>query len=157
METWRPRCPCPSAWSPPVLISSATEDHTIRLHEVHRGDCGGRLRHRRVCELDGQEVAYQDVARGVERPDGMTVVLDDDALEGLPLSTKHLIEVLGFVAADTIDPISHQRAYYARPANAAAERPYEVPRRSVGAYRSGGDRQDRHHLTRAAGPAPAPV
>ncbi|TLS46154.1 Ku protein [Streptomyces montanus] len=112
--------------SVPVLVSPATEDHTVRLHEVHRGDCGGRLRHRRVCELDGQEIPSQDVARGVERPDGTTVVLDDAALEGLPLSTKHVIEVLGFVPADTIDPISYQRAYYARPASAAAERPYEV-------------------------------
>jgi Ku protein len=111
--------------SVPVLVSPATEDHRVRLHEVHRADAG-RIRHRRVCAVDGQEVAYQDVARGVELPDGTTAVLDDAALERLPLPTKHVIEVLGFVAADTVDPISYQRAYYARPAGAAAERPYEV-------------------------------
>jgi DNA end-binding protein Ku len=111
--------------SVPVLLSPATEDHRVRLHEVHRSD-GGRIRHRRVCELDGQEVAYQDVARGVALPDGTTAVLDDAALERLPLPTKHVIEVLGFVPADSIDPVSYQRAYYARPADSAAERPYEV-------------------------------
>lgn len=111
--------------SVPVLVSPATESHRVQLHEVHRGD-GGRIRHRRVCELDGQEVAYQDVARGVALPDGTTAVLDDVALERLPLATKHVIEVLGFVPADTVDPISYQRAYYARPAGAAAERSYEV-------------------------------
>jgi len=111
--------------SVPVLVSPATENHRVRLHEVHRGD-QGRIRHRRVCELDGQEVAYQDVARGVELPDGTMAVLDDAALERLPLSTRHVIEVLGFVSADTIDPISYQRAYYARPAGAPAERPYQV-------------------------------
>ncbi|MDT9701616.1 Ku protein [Streptomyces sp. P17] len=111
--------------SVPVLVAPATEDHRIRLHEVHRR-CGGRIRHRRVCELDGQEVAYADVARGVEAPDGTMAVLDDATLERLPLPTRHVIEVLGFVPGDTIDPISYQRAYYARPAGAAAERPYEV-------------------------------
>lgn len=111
--------------SVPVLVSPATEDHRVQLREVHRGD-GGRIRHRRVCELDGQEVAYQDVARGVALPDGTTAVLDDVALERLPLATTHVIEVLGFVPADTVDPISYQRAYYARPNGATAERPYEV-------------------------------
>lgn len=111
--------------SVPVLVAPATEDHRIRLHEVHQR-CGGRIRHRRVCELDGQEVAYADVARGVEAPDGTMTVLDDATLERLPLPTRHVIEVLGFVPGDTIDPISYQRAYYARPASAAAERPYKV-------------------------------
>ncbi|MGW3954027.1 non-homologous end joining protein Ku [Streptomyces sp. NPDC004752] len=111
--------------SVPVLVSPATEEHRVRLHEVHRSD-GGRIRHHRVCELDGQEVAYQDVARGVEMPDGTTAVLDDADLERLPLPTRRAIDVLGFVSADTIDPTSYQRAYYARPAGPAAERPYEL-------------------------------
>jgi DNA end-binding protein Ku len=55
--------------SVPVLVSPATEDHRVRLHEVHRRD-GGRIRHRRVCDLDGQEVDYPDVARAVKMPDG---------------------------------------------------------------------------------------
>lgn len=68
--------------SVPVLVSPATEEHRVRLHEVHRMD-GGRIRHRRVCELEGQEVACQDVARGVEMPDG-TMAGHDADLERLP-------------------------------------------------------------------------
>ncbi|MFI1169835.1 Ku protein [Streptomyces sp. NPDC020801] len=111
--------------SVPVLVSPATEEHRVRLHEVHRSD-GGRIRHRRVCELEDQEVAYQDVARGVEMPDGTTAVLNDADLERLPLPTRRAIDVLGFIPADTIDPISYQRAYYSRPAGPASERPYEL-------------------------------
>ncbi|MFE8950367.1 Ku protein [Streptomyces sp. NPDC007856] len=51
--------------SVPVLVSPATEEHRVRLHEVHRSD-GGRIRHRRVCELEGREVPWADVGRGVE-------------------------------------------------------------------------------------------
>lgn len=39
----------------PVDIYAATEDHGPGLHLVHAAD-GGRIRHRRVCELDGREV-----------------------------------------------------------------------------------------------------
>ncbi|MCF3137112.1 Ku protein [Streptomyces olivochromogenes] len=91
--------------SAPVLVSPATDDHRECLNGVHRSD-GGSIRHHRACELDGREVAHQDVGRGVEMPDGTMAVLDDVALERLPLPTRHLIEVLGFVPADTIDPIS---------------------------------------------------
>lgn len=80
--------------SVPVLVSPATEDHRIRLNEVHQRR-GGRIRHRRVCGLDGQEVAYTDVARGVKAPDGTMTVLDDASLERLPMPTRHVIEVLG--------------------------------------------------------------
>ncbi|MFJ2566535.1 Ku protein [Streptomyces sp. NPDC087568] len=111
--------------SVPVLVSPATQEHRVRLHEVHRSD-RGRIRHRRVCELEDREVPWTDVARGAEMPDGTLAVLDDADLERLPLPTRHVIEVLGFVSADTVDPISYQRAYYARPAGPAAERPYEV-------------------------------
>ncbi len=47
----------------------------------------------------------------------------DEELEHLPLPTRHVAEVLGFVPAADIDPISYGRAYYA-PDGAAADRPY---------------------------------
>lgn len=49
----------------PVRLYSATEERAVRLHEIHKGD-SGRIRHRRVCSLDGQEVSYEDVGRGYE-------------------------------------------------------------------------------------------
>ncbi|HEY4990780.1 MAG TPA: Ku protein, partial [Nakamurella sp.] len=37
----------------PVKVYSATEERDIRFHQVHGAD-GGRIRYKRVCELDGQ-------------------------------------------------------------------------------------------------------
>ncbi|GGJ73533.1 Ku protein [Streptomyces brasiliensis] len=56
------------------------------------------------------------VARGVSAPGSAS--LGDQPGGGL--------DVLGFVESDTVEPVSYQRAYYARPASLAAERPYEV-------------------------------
>ncbi|MFJ6752789.1 MULTISPECIES: Ku protein [unclassified Streptomyces] len=40
----------------PIRLYSATEERSVRLREIHKAD-GGRVRHRRVCEADGQETS----------------------------------------------------------------------------------------------------
>src|SRR3712207_5106604 len=42
----------------PVKLYIATEDHDIKLHQVHDEDCG-RIRYQRTCEIDGQVVPYE--------------------------------------------------------------------------------------------------
>ncbi|MFG2827364.1 Ku protein [Streptomyces sp. NPDC048434] len=109
----------------PVRLVAATEEHRGRFREIHSVD-GGRIRHKRVCEVDGpqEEIPYGDVGRAVELPDGGLVPVTDEELERLPLPTRHVAEVLGFVPGSDIDPISYGRAYYAAPDGAAADRPY---------------------------------
>ncbi|MEU1630852.1 Ku protein [Streptomyces sp. NPDC020096] len=95
------------------------------LHEVHVG-CGSRVRHRRVCEREGRELAQEEIARGWQAPDGRVVVLRDVDLDDLPLPTRKQIKVLGFVPDDDIDPIMYGRSYYASPNGSAADRPYAL-------------------------------
>ena len=84
---------------------------------MHAAD-GGRIRFRRVCELDGDEVPYADVAKGYELEDGRMVVLTDEDFAELPLPTARSIEVLNFTPADQIDPILMNRSYYVEPEKA---------------------------------------
>ncbi|MFD0167732.1 Ku protein [Streptomyces decoyicus] len=109
----------------PVRLVAATEEHPGRFREMHSG-CGGRIRHKRVCEVEGpqEEIPYGEVGRAVELPDGGLVPITDDDLARLPLPTKHTAQVLGFVPGADIDPISYGRAYYAAPDGPAADRPY---------------------------------
>ena len=46
----------------PVKVYSATEERDIRFHQVHEAD-GGRIRYKRVCELDGKTVEFADIAK----------------------------------------------------------------------------------------------
>ncbi|MCZ1012261.1 Ku protein [Streptomyces lydicus] len=109
----------------PVRLVSATEAHRGRFREIHHRD-GGRIRHKRVCELEGtqEEISYGDIGRAVELPDGRLVPITDEDLERLPLPTKHTAEVLGFVPGTDIDPITYGHSYYAAPDGPAADRPY---------------------------------
>jgi DNA end-binding protein Ku len=112
-----------------VKLYSATEDHDIRFHQVHKTD-GGRVKYKRVCSVDGEEVEYADIAKGYELPDGQLVVLTDEDFDQLPLGTTHEIEVLQFVDQEQIDPIHFEKTYYLEP-DGVATRPYVLLRTAL--------------------------
>ena len=98
----------------PVKLYAATEQRDVTFRQVHRAD-GGRIKFRRFCSIDGEEVPFADVAKGYELPDGEMVVLTDDDLAELPLPTAHSIEVVNFTPAEQLDSILANRAYYTEP------------------------------------------
>jgi len=98
----------------PVKLFAATEQRDVSFRQVHRED-GGRIQFKRVCSIDGEEVAYSDVAKGYELATGDVVVLTDDDLKDLPLATAHRIDVLHFSPSGQLDPILANKAYYLEP------------------------------------------
>jgi DNA end-binding protein Ku len=113
----------------PIKLYAATEQKDIAFRQVHRAD-GGRIRFRRVCSIDGEEVPYEDVAKGYELPTGEMVVLTDEDMAELPLPSTRSIEVLHFLPEEQLDPILLNRSYYAEP-EPAGERAYVLLRDSL--------------------------
>ncbi len=113
----------------PVKLYAATEQKDIAFRQVHRAD-GGRIRFRRVCSIDGEEIPYEQVAKGYELPSGEMIVLTDEDMAELPLPTTRSIEVLHFMPADQLDPILLSRSYYVEP-EAAGARAYVLLRDSL--------------------------
>ena len=113
----------------PVKLYAATEQKDIAFRQVHRVD-GGRVRFRRVCSIDGEEVPYEDVAKGYELPTGEMVVLTDEDMAELPLPTTRSIEVLHFLPEEQLDPILLNRSYYVEP-DATGARAYVLLRDSL--------------------------
>ncbi|MER5226440.1 Ku protein [Streptomyces flaveus] len=109
----------------PVQLYAATEEHTVRLHEIHTAD-GSRVQHRRFCAAEDREIPYDQVGHGVALPDGRLLPLSEDDLARLPLPTKHTIQVSGFIDPQGVIPISYDRPYYIAPAAPLAERPYTL-------------------------------
>ncbi|GAA4597229.1 Ku protein [Planotetraspora phitsanulokensis] len=110
----------------PVKLYSATEQKDVAFHQVHRTD-GGRIKYRRVCTVDGEEVPYSDIAKGYELATGEIVVLTDEDFADLPLSTSRRIDVLQFSPAEQIDPIYFAKSYYLEP-DAQGAKPYVLLR-----------------------------
>ena len=104
----------------PVKLYSATEDHDISFRQVHRED-GGRIHYKRVCAIDGEEVSYDDIAKGYETEDGEMVVITDDDLKNLPNQSSKEIAVEKFVPSEQVDPMLLDRSYYLEPEKGAAK------------------------------------
>ncbi|MFW6690066.1 Ku protein [Streptomyces sp. MAR4 CNX-425] len=114
----------------PVQLYSATEERGVSFRQVHAED-GGRIRYRRFCELEDREVQYAEITRAYETADGELVVLTPDDLAQLPLPSKKIIDVVGFEEVGHFDPIQFSRAYYVKPVDAAAAKPYVLLREAL--------------------------
>ncbi|MBW3647789.1 MAG: Ku protein [Actinobacteria bacterium] len=110
----------------PVKLYSATETKDVSFHQVRRSD-GSRIKYKRVAAVDGEEVAYGDIAKGFELSNGETVVLTDEDFKDLPLTTSRTIDVLQFVPLEQLDPIFFEKSYYLEP-DKAGTKPYVLLR-----------------------------
>jgi DNA end-binding protein Ku len=103
-----------------VRLYSATENHDVQFRQVHRED-GGRIRYQRICSVDGEQVSYDDIAKGYETEDGKMVVLTDEDMSQLPTRSSREIAVEKFVPSDQIDPMLLDRSYYLEPDKTATK------------------------------------
>ncbi|WP_219415106.1 non-homologous end joining protein Ku [Pseudonocardia nigra] len=115
--------------SVPIKLYSATTNHDIRFHQVHAAD-GGRIKYKRTCSIDGEEVAYADIVKGYETEDGELITLSEEDLDSLPSVSGHEIDVIEFVPADQIDPLLFDKSYYLEPEVKAAK-PYALLREAL--------------------------
>lgn len=115
--------------SVPVRMYTATSSHDVAFHQVHRED-GGRIKYKRVCSVCGEEVSYDEIAKGYESPDGQLVILTDEDLADLPVSGSREIEVERFVPAEQIDPMLLEKSYYLEP-DGMGTKPYALLREAL--------------------------
>ncbi|MEV6423355.1 Ku protein [Streptomyces sp. NPDC051662] len=114
----------------PIKLVNATENHSISFRQIHKAD-GGRIRYRKVCELDGEEVSTPEIGKAYEDADGSMIQITDDDLAALPLPTAKTIEIVAFVPADSIDPLQMDTAYYLSAGGVPAAKPYTLLREAL--------------------------
>ena len=104
----------------PVAVYPATEEKTLRFNQLHDED-GGRIRQKRVCEKDGEEVTYEHIVKGYEVEKDRYVVLTDDDFEAVPVASSRAIDIVQFVEFDEIDPVLFKKSYYLIPEETGAK------------------------------------
>ncbi|MDX2918988.1 MULTISPECIES: Ku protein [Streptomyces] len=114
----------------PIKLVNATENHSIHFRQIHLPD-GGRIRYRKVCELDEEEVSGGEIGKAYEDADGTMIPITDEDLAQLPLPTAKTIEIVAFVPADQIDPLQMDAAYYLSANGVPAAKPYTLLREAL--------------------------
>ncbi|WUO41349.1 Ku protein [Streptomyces sp. NBC_00285] len=114
----------------PIKLVNATESHSISFRQIHTED-GGRIRYRKVCELEDREVSQAEIGKAYEDADGTVIPITDEDLAHLPLPTAKTIEIVAFVPGDRIDPLQMDAAYYLQAGGVPAAKPYILLREAL--------------------------
>jgi DNA end-binding protein Ku len=104
----------------PVSVYPATEEKTLRFNQLHDDD-GGRIRMKRVCSVDGEEVGYEHIVKGYEYEKDRYVILTDDDFEAIPVESSRAIDIQQFVDLEEIDPMMYKKSYYLVPEETGAK------------------------------------
>jgi DNA end-binding protein Ku len=137
----------------PVRLYPATEPKDVRFHLMDAQ--GRRVRYRRFVETDEppergwatgdhpepsataptdiadriddaqDEVAFEDLMRGVERDDGAVVLLDPEDIRSAQPERSWTIDIEDFVDLADIDPVYFEKSYVIAPQQ-GAEKPYAL-------------------------------
>jgi len=104
----------------PVSVYPATEEKTLRFNQLHDED-GGRIRMKRTCSVDGEEVDYDHIVKGYEYEKDRYVVLTDEDFDKVPVESSRAIDIVQFVDLDEIDPMLYKKSYYLVPEETGAK------------------------------------
>ncbi|WP_339135144.1 Ku protein [Streptomyces sp. f51] len=114
----------------PIHVVNAREDHSIHFHQVHLEDMG-RVRSRKICEIEGREVAQSEIGKGYQWDKDTIIPVLDEELREIPLPTAKAIEIEAFVPLESIDPIQIGEGYYLEPDGQVAAKPYTLLRQAL--------------------------
>lgn len=98
----------------PVRLYTAVEDRAVHFRLLHEPD-HEPVKQRMVHPDTGEEVAREQVRRGVEVESGRFVVLSDEELAALEPPPDRAIEVLAFVEPERIAAPWYDRPYWVGP------------------------------------------
>ena len=104
----------------PVSVYPATEEKTLRFNQLHDED-GGRIRMKRVCSVDGEEVSYEHIVKGYEYEKDRYVILTDEDFEAVPVESSRAIDIQQFVDLEEIDPMMYKKSYFLVPEETGAK------------------------------------
>lgn len=102
-----------------VKMYKAVDSHDVSFHQYHR-DCMGSVGYVKACKECGETLCADQIIRGVEHGDEVITVSEDE-LAAVEVEAGPEIEVVQFIDADEVDPISLEGHYYLAPERASVE------------------------------------
>jgi DNA end-binding protein Ku len=115
----------------PVRVYMATEEKSLKFNQLHSKD-QGRVKMKRVCSIDGEEVPFDEIIKGYEYEKDHYVVLSEDELDR-GINNTRTIDVLKFVESSEIDPVYWQKPYYLVP-DGPGLKAYNLLRQALGEH-----------------------
>ncbi len=97
----------------PVGLYSAARDEGVDFDWLHR-ETLQPVGYKRVVKETGDEVAREDIVKGVKYDD-QYVVLSDEEITAANVKSTHTIDILGFTEAEDVSFLFFEKPYYLAP------------------------------------------
>lgn len=110
----------------PISLFSATRSEELKFRLLRKSDMSP-INYKRVAEVDGKEVPWDQIVKGYEYEDGQYVVLKDDDFKRADVEATQTVDIVDFVELDDIDPVFFSKPFYMVP-NKGGEKAYALLR-----------------------------
>ncbi|HEX2101418.1 MAG TPA: Ku protein [Candidatus Synoicihabitans sp.] len=98
----------------PVSLFPATRREELKFRLLRKDDLSP-INYKRVAEVDGKTVAWEDIVKGYEYEKGKFVVLTEDDFKRVDIEATQTVDILDFVKLEDVDPMMFQKPYYLEP------------------------------------------
>jgi DNA end-binding protein Ku len=98
----------------PVKLYTATEQKDVRLRMLCK-EHQAPIEEKRFCTEGGEELAWEELARGFEVSKGEFVVLEPEEIEAAKPESSATIDIGDFVESAEIDPVYFEKSYFLEP------------------------------------------
>jgi DNA end-binding protein Ku len=103
----------------PVGLQNASRSEELKFRLLRRSDLSP-VNYKRVAQVDGKEVPWDEIVKGYEYEKGKFVVLKDEDFKRVDLEATDTIDIVDFVALGQINPVYFHRPYYLEPQKGGA-------------------------------------
>ena len=103
----------------PVALQNASRMEELKFRLLRASDLSP-VNYKRVAEVDGKEVPWEQIVKGYEYEKGKFVVLKDEDFKRVDLEATDTIDIVDFVDLAQINPVYFHRPYYLEPLKGGA-------------------------------------
>src|SRR5262245_42350059 len=86
----------------PISLYPATSREELRFRLLRKSDLSP-VKYKRVAEVDGKEVPWENIVKGYEHEKGKFVVLKDEDFRRVDIEATQTVDIINFVELDEID------------------------------------------------------
>lgn len=104
----------------PIAVLPATSSSEKISFKMLRKTDLSPIRYKRVAEVDGKEVPWEEIVKGYEYEKDKFVVFEDKDFDAVELTSTDTVAIQDFVDLDKINPVFFHTPYYLEPMKGGA-------------------------------------
>lgn len=104
----------------PIALFTATRREELKFRLLRKDDLSP-VNYKRVAEVDGKEVPWDQIVKGYEYEKGRFVVLKEEDFRRVDVEATETVDIIDFVDLDDVDPMHFMRPYYLEPQKSGAK------------------------------------